>query len=115
MCGGCGGPPAPFAQDLGFPGSPSLPCFHSLCRSGFGRLTIIVRLEEHLEEAKAAPCKIQEHTTNAPALGAFVVEVHVGLGTDRSTHTCDWYSKGDLLSLPTHVGTDRQTDAHPCH
>lgn len=42
-------------------------------------LVIIVRLEEHLEEAKAAPCKIQEHTTNAPALGAFVVEVHVGL------------------------------------
>lgn len=78
-------------------------------------LVIIVRLEEHLEEAKAAPCKIQEHTTNAPALSAFVVEVHVGLGTDRSTHACDWYSKGDLLSLPTHVGTDRQTDAHACH
>lgn len=43
-------------------------------------LVIIVRLEEHLEEAKAAPCKIQEHTTNAPTLGAFVVKVHVGLG-----------------------------------
>lgn len=42
-------------------------------------LVIIVRLEEHLEEAKAAPCEIQEHTANAPAPGAFVVKVHVGL------------------------------------
>lgn len=42
-------------------------------------LVIIVRLEEHLEEAKAAPCEVQKHTANAPALSAFVVKVHVGL------------------------------------
>lgn len=42
-------------------------------------LVIIVRLQEHLEEAKAAPCEVQKHTANAPALSAFVVKVHVGL------------------------------------
>lgn len=47
-------------------------------------LVVVVGLQEHLEEAEAAPSEVQKHVANAPALGAFVVKVHVGLGqTDR--------------------------------
>lgn len=43
-------------------------------------LTIVVGLEEHLEEAERAPSEVQKHIANAPALSAFVDKVHVGLG-----------------------------------
>lgn len=42
-------------------------------------LVIVVGLQKHLEETEAAPSEVQKHVANAPALGAFVVKVHVGL------------------------------------
>lgn len=42
-------------------------------------LTIIVRLQEHLNDTETASSKIEQHIANAPAFCALSLVVHVGL------------------------------------
>lgn len=77
------------------------------------RLTIVVGLEEHLEEAEAAPSEVQKHIANAPALRAFVDKIHVGLGSQTKTWRAVRGLDGCLTSLVT--ATPNKCGCNPSH
>lgn len=80
--------------------------------------TVVVGLQEHLQDAEKSPAEVHQHAPDAPALRALPAVVHEGLPTSRRAGEKPSVARGDVLTLTpdpktSHTLSGQRRDVDP--